>query len=80
MKEQMITPHETMQLHELLTIKNLCLTKSVTMSPLVSDDDLKQILQNDVTTTQKHIKELRGFMEQSNIAMMEDYKDRNVRD
>lgn len=48
MDQQTIAPHETMQLRELLTFKNLCLTKSVTMSPLVSDQELKSILQNDV--------------------------------
>lgn len=63
-----ITPNETIQIHELLTFKNLCLTKSVTMSPLVSDAELKSILQQDVPTTQQHIKELRGLMEQSSIA------------
>lgn len=68
MEKHSIAPHETMQLHELLTFKNLCLTKSITMSPLVSDAELKSILQQDVTTGQQHIKELRGLMEQSNIA------------
>ena len=68
MEKYSITPHETMQLHELITFKNLCLTKSITMSPLVSDAELKSILQQDVTTGQQHIKELRGLMEQSSIA------------
>lgn len=68
MNKQSITPHETIQLHELLTLKNLCLTKSVTMSPLISDDELKSILKQDITLTQQHIKELRGLMEQSSIA------------
>ena len=68
MNMQSMAPSETMQLHELLTFKNLCLTKSFTMSPLVSDEELKSILQNDVTTSQQHIKELRSFMEQSNLA------------
>lgn len=71
MDQQVIAPNETMQLHELLTLKNLCLTKSITMSPLVSDEELKSILQNDVNTTTQHIKELRGFMEQSSIATSE---------
>ena len=68
MNMQSMAPNETMQLHELLTFKNLCLTKSFTMSPLVSDEELKSILQNDVNTSQQHIKELSSFMEQSNIA------------
>lgn len=67
MKEQIITPHESIQLHELLTLKNLTLTKSFTMSPLVSDDELKAILQNEVTQSEQHIKELKGLMEQSSV-------------
>lgn len=64
-----IAPNETMQLHELLVFKDLCLTKSVTMSPLVSDNELKSILQMDITTGEQHIKELRGLLEKSNIAV-----------
>ena len=71
MNMQSMAPNETMQLHELITFKNLCLTKSFTMSPLVSDEELKSILQNDVNTSQQHINELRGFMEQSNLATSE---------
>ena len=71
MNMQSMAPSETMQLHELLTFKNLCLTKSFTMSPLVSDDELKSMLQQDVSTSQQHIKELRGFLQQSNIATPE---------
>lgn len=68
MNQQGFAPNETIQLHELLTFKNLCLTKSFTMSPLVSDDELKSILQQDVNAAQEHIKELKGLMEKSSIA------------
>ena len=67
MAQQDFAPNENIQLHELLTFKNLCLTKSFTMSPLVSDAELKSILQQDVSTSQQHIKELKGLMEQSSI-------------
>ncbi|MCT8978462.1 spore coat protein [Clostridium sp. CX1] len=68
MKNQGIAPHESFELHELLTFKNVCLTKSTTMSALVTDERLKSLLQQDVTTTQGHIKELRNLMEQSSMA------------
>lgn len=68
MNQKTLTPNETMQLHEILTFKNLCLTKSVTMSPLVSDKELKTILQNDVSTSKQHIEELSTLMKRSNIA------------
>lgn len=69
MNQQVTAPNETMQLHELLTLKNLCLTKSITMKPLVADDELKSILQQDITATEQHIRQLRNLMEQSNIAV-----------
>ncbi|MDF2943372.1 MAG: hypothetical protein K0S01_2230 [Herbinix sp.] len=74
MQQQGLAPNEIMQLHEILTLKNLGLTKSVTMSPLVLDDELKTIIKNDINMTQQHIKELRGYLEQSMIASAENTK------
>jgi similar to spore coat protein len=68
MKQQGLAPNETMQLHELLTLKNLSLTKSITMSPLISDNELKAIIKNDIQITQNHVKELREYLEKSMIA------------
>lgn len=62
-----LAPNESIQLSELITLKNLSLTKSVTMSPLVSDMELKGILQQDIAAAQEHIKELKGLMENSPI-------------
>ena len=63
-----LAPNEMMQLHEILILKNLCLTKSVTMSPLATDEELKLILKNDIAKTEQHILELKGLMEQSDCA------------
>lgn len=63
--QQGLAPNERMQLHEILTLKNLSLTKSITMSPLVSDEELKTILKNNIQMSQIHIKELRGYLEQA---------------
>lgn len=68
MNDQFITPHETLQLHELLTLKNLSLTKAITMSPLVEDNELKSIMQESVSAEQIQIGELRAYMEQSYVA------------
>lgn len=54
--------HETLELHELLTFKNLCLTKSTTMGPLVQDEELKTILSNDVSGGQQQIQQLQQFL------------------
>lgn len=70
MQQQGLAPHESIELHELLTFNNLCLTKSVTMSPLVSDCELKTILKDDVSMTKQHIEELKSLMQQSKMATM----------
>lgn len=59
---QYLAPHETYELHELLTFKNLCLTKSTTMSELVQDPELKSILDQDVTKTKAQIQRLQEFI------------------
>lgn len=65
MDKQCIAPHESIQLHEILTFKNLCLTKSLTMSKLVSDEELKSILNQDATLGEEHVKELKTLMEEA---------------
>jgi len=54
--------HETLELHELLTFKNLCLTKSSTMSALVQDEQLRNILDQDASSARNHIQELQSFV------------------
>jgi similar to spore coat protein len=68
MNNRFITPHETLQLHELLTLKNLSLTKAITMSPLVEDNELKSIMKENASAEQIQIGELRAYMEQSYVA------------
>lgn len=59
---QYLAPHETYELHELLTFKNLCLTKSVTMSGLAQDQELKNILSRDVSKSTEEIQRLQQFI------------------
>ncbi|WP_174731440.1 hypothetical protein [Mesobacillus harenae] len=54
--------HETLDLHEILTFKNLCVTKSALMSKLVQDDELKQILENDAASGYQEIQQLQGLI------------------
>lgn len=54
--------HETLDLHELLSFKNLCLTKATMMSGLAQDEELKSILSEDVTIGSKHIEVLQQFL------------------
>jgi similar to spore coat protein len=60
-----IAPHEALELHELLTFKNVCATKSATMAGLVKDEALKCILQDDVTVSQGQIRELQNLMQKA---------------
>jgi len=62
MDTKYLAPHETYELHELLTFKNLCLTKAATMSGLAQDQELKNILQGDVTKTQTQIQRMQEFI------------------
>jgi similar to spore coat protein len=57
-----LAPHETYELHELLTFKNTCLTKAATMSQLVDDPNLKGILQQDVDKTSSQVQRIKQFM------------------
>jgi similar to spore coat protein len=56
--------HETLDLHELLTFKNTCLTKSATMSNLASDTTLKDILAQDVSQSKQAIQTLQNLISQ----------------
>ncbi|MDQ1911758.1 hypothetical protein D3C73_1514860 [compost metagenome] len=58
----MYTRHETMDLHEIAVFKTVSLTKSKTMQVLVSDPDLKSILQQDVQTSTRQLQELQSLL------------------
>lgn len=60
-----LAPHESFELHELLTVKNICATKSSAMANLVKDEELKGLMQKDFTTSQEHIRELRDLLKMS---------------
>ncbi len=54
--------HETLEVHELLTFKNLCLTKASTMMGLVQDAELKTLLSEDVSRGQQQIERLQEHL------------------
>jgi similar to spore coat protein len=62
MATQYMGYHETLDLHEILMFKNLCLTKSSSMSGLVQDEELSRILSDDVDKTTKQINRLQQFI------------------
>ncbi|MCX7923998.1 MAG: spore coat protein [Clostridia bacterium] len=62
-----IAPHETFELHEILTFKNVCATKSSAMAALVKDEELKALLQEDFTISQGQIIELQNLIQSSEL-------------
>jgi similar to spore coat protein len=66
MKESIrIALHETFEIHELLTIKNITATKCAAMSALVKDTELKDIMRMELDLAQTHITELSKLLESS---------------
>ncbi|WP_071459759.1 hypothetical protein [Bacillus massilinigeriensis] len=57
-----LAPHETYELHELLTFKNVCLTKATMMGGIAKDPELKSILQEDVSMTRDQLQRIQEFM------------------
>ncbi len=70
-----IAPHETFDLHELLVLKTVSATKSSVMAGLVKDEELKTILQQDLSATQEQIKELQSLLQSSVLAPSDIGKD-----
>jgi similar to spore coat protein len=62
-----IAPHEAFEIHELLTFKNICATKSSAMAIMVKDEDLKTLMQNDFNNSQDHIRELSELLKSANF-------------
>ncbi len=60
-----IAPHETFGIHELMQLKNICALKSSGLTGSVADPGLRSILESDLQTSQRQIKELRALIQQS---------------
>ncbi|AWK52861.1 spore coat protein [Clostridium beijerinckii] len=48
MEQKYLSPNETMQVHEMLNLKTVCMTTSKMMEGVVFDQDLKALLEKDV--------------------------------
>ncbi|WP_230932339.1 MULTISPECIES: spore coat protein [Priestia] len=57
--------HETLEVHEILTLKASCVTKGTAMLELVDDEELKKILEEDVQTSTEAIKELKKILKKA---------------
>jgi similar to spore coat protein len=61
MGQENLAPHETMQMHEMLNFKTICMTTSKLMEGVVFDQELKALLEKDVQQSIKDIQTLQGL-------------------
>ncbi|ETT36214.1 hypothetical protein NSQ20_17340 [Paenibacillus sp. FSL K6-1122] len=59
--------HEILEVHEIAAFKTVCMTKSKTMQALVTDPELKQILQQDAILSQQQLQELGGVLSKATV-------------
>jgi similar to spore coat protein len=65
MTQQNLTLHETMEIHELLNFKTICMTASKLIQGVVFDQDLKALLGKDVQQSMQAVNVLRAFKQNS---------------
>lgn len=58
MDHQRLANHESLDLHEVINFKTLCIAKSKLMQGLVFDDDLRALMKKDVEQSIKELEEL----------------------
>jgi similar to spore coat protein len=61
MKKNSLAYHETMETHEVLNLKTVCLLKSKLMQGLCFDNDLKALMEKNVQQSIAAINELKEF-------------------
>ncbi|MGZ7440145.1 hypothetical protein [Paenibacillus sp. TH7-28] len=59
--------HEILEVQEMAAFKTVCMTKSKTMQTLVTDPELRQILQQDVQLSQQQLQELGGVLSKATL-------------
>lgn len=57
--------HEVLEIHEIVAFKTLCLTKAKTMQMLVSDTELKAIMQMDSELATRQLQDLGHILKQA---------------
>ncbi|WP_088070068.1 spore gernimation protein GerQ [Gottfriedia luciferensis] len=65
MDNQKLADHESLDLHEVINFKTLCLAKSKLMQGLVFDDDLRALMQKDVEQSMQELGELQSIYQRA---------------
>ncbi|WP_147535519.1 spore coat protein [Bacillus marasmi] len=61
MENGVLAYHETMDTHEMINFKTVCLMKSKLMQGICFDNDLKALMQKDVQQSVQALQELKGL-------------------
>ncbi|MFB3167705.1 spore coat protein [Neobacillus sp. 179-C4.2 HS] len=67
MDQQKLALHETLETHEIINLKTVCLLRSKLMQGICFNNELKQLMQKDVQQSTDAINELLPFYKQSEI-------------
>lgn len=62
---QKLAPHESLDLHEVINFKTLCVAKSKLMQGLVFDQDLRELMQRDVKQSIQDLSDLQAIYEKA---------------
>ena len=65
MDNQKLADHESLDLHEVINFKTLCLAKSKLMQGLVFDQDLRALMQKDVEQSIEALGELQTIYQRA---------------
>ncbi len=62
-----LAPAETMQVHEMLNFKTVCMLTSKLMEGVVFDQELKALLEKDVKQSATAVEELQSLLEKAPV-------------
>ncbi|MCK1983643.1 MULTISPECIES: spore coat protein [Peribacillus] len=65
MENEKLAFHETMETHEIINFKTICLMKSKLMQGICFDNDLKALMEKDVQQSIVAINELKTFYDRA---------------
>jgi|tagenome__1003787_1003787.scaffolds.fasta_scaffold15542220_1 similar to spore coat protein len=67
MEKERLALHETLETHEILNFKTVCLLRSKLMQGICFDNELKALMEKDVQQSIQDINELLGYYKQSEL-------------
>ncbi|AME06264.1 spore gernimation protein GerQ [Bacillus siamensis] len=65
MEKRELAAHESLDLHEMINFKTLCVAKSKLMQGLVFDQDLKTLMEKDVQQASQDLADLQAVYERA---------------